>query len=45
MVGLIIIGMVVVWGWITYELWRAPQLDDKGNVIKPAKTFKDLFKW
>jgi hypothetical protein len=42
MVGLIIL----VSGWIVvfYELWRAPQMDDKGNIIKPAKTFKDLFK-
>ncbi len=42
MVGLIIL----VLGWIVvfYELWRAPQLDDNGNVIKQAKTFKDLFK-
>ena len=44
MVGLTIIGMIIVWVWITYELWRAPQLDDNGNVIKPTKTFKDLFK-
>jgi hypothetical protein len=43
MVGLIILGL----GWIVvfYELWRAPQMDDEGNTIKPAKTFKDLFKW
>lgn len=44
MVGLIIIGMIIVWVWVTYELWRAPQLDDNGNVIKPTKKFKDLFK-
>ncbi len=43
MVGLIILGL----GWIVvfYELWRAPQMDDEGNIIKPAKTLKDLFKW
>lgn len=42
MVGLIILTL----GWIVvfYELWRAPQLDDNGNIIKPTKTFKDLFK-
>lgn len=44
MVGLII-GTIILWVWIIYELWRAPQLDDKGRVIKPAKTLKDLFKW
>lgn len=42
MVGLII--LTVGWIVIFYELWRAPQLDDNGNVIKPTKTFKDLFK-
>lgn len=41
MVGLI---TVVVFGWIAYELWRAPQIDNSGNIIKPAKKFKDLFK-
>ena len=42
MVGLIILTL----GWIVvfYELWRAPQLDDHGNIIKPTKTIKDLFK-
>jgi hypothetical protein len=30
--------------WIMYELWRAPQIDQNGNVIKPAKKLTDLFK-
>jgi hypothetical protein len=30
--------------WIAYELWRAPQIDQNGNVIKPAKKLTDLFK-
>jgi hypothetical protein len=42
MVGLIIIITGII--WIGYELWRAPQMDDDGNIIKPTKTFKDLFK-
>lgn len=41
MVGLIII---IIFGWIAYELWRAPQIDSYGNIIKPTKKFKDLFK-
>ena len=41
MVGLIIIA---IFGWLAYEIWRAPHLDDNGNVIEPTKTFKDLFK-
>ena len=42
MVGL----TILVLGWIVviYELWRAPHLDNEGNVIKPAKSFKNLFK-
>ena len=42
MVGLIIFVTGVI--WIGYELWRAPQLDNNGNIIKPAKSFKNLFK-
>jgi len=41
MVGLIIIA---IFGWLAYEIWRAPHLDDNGNVIEPTKIFKDLFK-
>ena len=41
MVGLIITVMLI---WMVYEVWRAPYMDDKGNTIKPVKTFKDLFK-
>ena len=42
MVGLIII---IIFGWLAFEIWRAPQLDNDGNVIKPTKKFKDIFKW
>lgn len=42
MVGLIL--FITIWVWIWYEVWRAPLLDHKGNVIKPTKKFKDLFK-
>ncbi len=41
MVGLIIIG---VWVWLLYEIWRAPEMDDNGNIIRPTKKLKDLFK-
>lgn len=41
MVGLIITVMLI---WMIYEMWRAPYMDDKGNTVKPVKTFKDLFK-
>lgn len=42
MVGLII--LILGWIFVIYELWRAPQLDNNGNVIKPTKSFKNLFK-
>lgn len=29
--------------WITYEIWRAPLVDQHDNIIKPQKTFKNLF--
>jgi len=41
MVGLIIIA---IFGWMAFEIWRAPHLDENGNVIEPTKKFKDLFK-
>lgn len=30
--------------WMSYEVWRAPLLDDNYKIVRPAKTFKDLFK-
>jgi len=42
MVELIII---IIFGWLAFEIWRAPHLDEKGNIVEPAKKFKDLFKW
>ena len=45
---------VVIWGWIAYEIHRAPTCDKDGNEIKPRKgrwiklskrdIDKDLFK-
>ena len=29
--------------WITYEIWRAPLVDQNDNIIKPQKTLKNLF--
>ena len=30
--------------WMAYEMWRAPLLDDRMNVIRKEKTLRDLFK-
>ncbi len=35
---------LVFFVWIVYELWRAPLVDDDGNVIEPTKRLRDLFK-
>lgn len=44
MVKIIIIAYLVFIIWMAYEAWRAPLVDDKGNIIIPPKTLKDLFK-
>jgi len=41
MIGLIIFITIV---WMVYELWRAPLVDENFNIVRPTKTFKDLFK-
>lgn len=44
----IIIGFVLVWIWIVYEMWRAPLMEetDDGKLItkRPARKLSDLFK-
>ena len=30
--------------WLSYEIWKSPQIDNNGNIIKPEKKFSDLFK-
>jgi hypothetical protein len=29
--------------WITFDIWRAPLVDQNDNIIQPQKTLKDLF--
>jgi hypothetical protein len=39
------IAILIFFVWLCYEFWRAPMMDETtGRIIKPAKTFKDLFK-
>lgn len=40
----LLLASLVLILWLAFELWRAPHLDENGNVIKPAKKIKDLFK-
>ena len=44
MVGLIIIMIVMFYAWLAFEMWRAPMMDDDGNILRPAKKISDLFK-
>lgn len=46
MVRYIIGGVLVVsWVLIMYEIWSAPEMDERtGRVIRPQKKLKDLFK-
>lgn len=44
MIALVIISVLLL-VWISYEVWRTPLLDDNYNIVRPAKTLKDLFKY
>lgn len=44
MIVLVIISVLLL-VWISYEVWRAPLLDDNYNIVRPVKTLKDLFKY
>ena len=39
------ISLICLLLWISYEVWRAPLLDDNYKVLQPTKTLKDLFKY
>ena len=39
----LLLTLVLVALWISYELWKAPIFDNKMNLIREEKTFKDLF--
>ena len=39
-----LIGMTFSFIWIAYEMYRAPQMDERGKILKPGKKVSDLFK-
>ncbi len=39
-----LIGVMGTAVWLAYEMYRAPEMDDNGRIVKPGKTLKDLFK-
>lgn len=36
--------LIFVFLWIAFEIYRAPMMDDYGNIIKPGKKFRDLWR-
>ena len=41
-----IIGLCMIASglFIAFEMWRAPMMDDNGNIIKEGRKISDLFK-
>ena len=39
-----LIGMTFSFIWIAYEMYKAPQMDERGKILKPGKKVSDLFK-
>lgn len=42
---ILVIIFISILAWVSYEVWRAPLLDDNYKIIVPTKTLKDLFKY
>ena len=41
MEAIIVIGIfALVWGWIVYEMYNAPKIDNKGNIIDKDEDVK-----
>ena len=41
MVKVVIGTLAVIWLWIVYEMYIAPEVDEHGNVIPKKKSKKD----
>lgn len=40
----LIIGIVGTFLWMVFEFYRAPMMDDNGNITKPGKKLSDLWR-
>ncbi len=40
----IAIGIIGTTIWMAFELYRAPMMDDDGNITKPGKKISDLWR-
>ena len=43
MIQYIAIGLIGTGLWMAYEIYRAPMMDNNGNIIKEGKKLSDLF--
>jgi hypothetical protein len=47
-ISILILVSLIIWGWIAYEVWRAPMMreneDGTYTTIRPAKKLSELFK-
>lgn len=39
-----VILLVMVGLWMTFEIYRAPMMDENGRIIKPGKKLSDLWR-
>lgn len=39
-----LLGLLISFAWIAFEMYRAPTMDNNGKVTKPGKKLKDLLK-
>jgi hypothetical protein len=47
-ISILILVSLIIWGWIAYEVWRAPMMreneDGTYTTVRPAKKLSELFK-
>ncbi len=47
-ISILILVSLLIWGWIAYEVWRAPMMreneDGTYTTIRPTKKLSELFK-
>jgi hypothetical protein len=44
MIEYIAIGMIGTALWMAFEIYRAPMMDENGNIVKEGKKISNLFK-
>ena len=44
MIEYIAIGLIGTGLWLAFEIYRAPLMDDNGNILKEGKKISDLVK-